>query len=198
MNKQLLTITHNGETHTIREWAKITGLTDRTIRWRYNEGWPTDMILDPHAYRGRGPDSRETRRPTMITFEGRTLTIAEWAKVVGLKESTLRNRLKKGWEIKRALMTEYNDVNPKHNPSHKKRCAKCRFSNRMSGQMGPLYCDYLCKQWDETGAPHRRPCPPEACTVFEPKKRGKQKQEKPYEWSHGTWGEKGDRHDNHD
>jgi hypothetical protein len=38
-----------------------------------------------------------------ITFNGKTLTIAEWAKETGIKPGTIRQRLKRGWSTERAL-----------------------------------------------------------------------------------------------
>ena len=44
-----------------------------------------------------------TRWNRNITFEGITLTVAEWADKCGLNQSTLRNRITKGWSIKDAI-----------------------------------------------------------------------------------------------
>lgn len=38
-----------------------------------------------------------------ITFRGRTLCAAEWARVVGMKHSTLLRRLQRGWSVVQAL-----------------------------------------------------------------------------------------------
>ena len=37
------------------------------------------------------------------TFNGQTLTMAEWARVAGLRKETFLNRIKRGWDIERAL-----------------------------------------------------------------------------------------------
>lgn len=34
----LIKIPYNGESHTIMEWAKITGINERTLRSRYRKG----------------------------------------------------------------------------------------------------------------------------------------------------------------
>ena len=56
-------------------------------------------------------------------------------------------------------------------PEHKKRCARCIYHGGLqiggTGKITAVYCDYI----GATG--HRRPCPPEECTVFEPIPRGK-------------------------
>lgn len=38
-----------------------------------------------------------------ITFQGRTMRLSEWAKTLGINESTLRGRLNNGWTVWRAL-----------------------------------------------------------------------------------------------
>jgi hypothetical protein len=42
----------------------------------------------------------------LITYRGRTKTLAAWAKEIGMQQTTLRSRLKMGWSLKRALSTE--------------------------------------------------------------------------------------------
>lgn len=43
-------ITHNGETHTITEWAEITGLKRSTINNRYCRGDRGDRLLESRRY----------------------------------------------------------------------------------------------------------------------------------------------------
>jgi hypothetical protein len=38
-------ITHNGETHSITEWSRRTGLDRSCISGRINQGWPVDKAL---------------------------------------------------------------------------------------------------------------------------------------------------------
>ncbi|WP_054006167.1 hypothetical protein [Cypionkella psychrotolerans] len=47
------TITHNGETLTIPEWSKRTGLGMPVIYARISKGWPVDSVLNPIALLGR-------------------------------------------------------------------------------------------------------------------------------------------------
>lgn len=45
-------ITYNGETHTISEWSRLTGINKGTIKDRLNAGWPDNEALgDPHKRR---------------------------------------------------------------------------------------------------------------------------------------------------
>lgn len=42
-------------------------------------------------------------RETSLTHEGKTLTIAEWSRIIGIKYGTIWSRLKKGWTVRRVL-----------------------------------------------------------------------------------------------
>lgn len=43
-----------------------------------------------------------------LTFQGKTLCVSEWARVLGIKGSTLQNRLNRGWSVERALTEPTN------------------------------------------------------------------------------------------
>ena len=45
--RKLYSITHNGETHTVREWAEILGIPADRIRERLKRGLPTEKVLTP-------------------------------------------------------------------------------------------------------------------------------------------------------
>lgn len=44
-----------------------------------------------------------TRRNMLITFNQKTHSITEWSKIIGINPSTLRYRIKAGWNLKNAL-----------------------------------------------------------------------------------------------
>ena len=46
-NEPPTTVTINGETHTFRIWATITGLHEQTIRDRYNRGVTGENLIAP-------------------------------------------------------------------------------------------------------------------------------------------------------
>lgn len=90
-------ITFNGETHTMAEWARITGLSYYVLRARITRGWSIERALTEPA----GTNYRHARS---ITFNGETHTIREWAHILNIKESTLSTRINGyGWPIERAL-----------------------------------------------------------------------------------------------
>ena len=51
--------------------------------------------------------------PQEIEFRGKKQTILEWSKEIGVEESTLRCRLKKGWSVNRSLTEKTNNTNQK-------------------------------------------------------------------------------------
>lgn len=46
-NRRFAHITYNGETHTIEEWSKITGISNSGIRYRIQQNYPVEKILAP-------------------------------------------------------------------------------------------------------------------------------------------------------
>lgn len=52
------------------------------------------------THRENGRNRRSTR---LITFNGHTKCLADWARSLGITPATLQDRLKSGWSLKRAL-----------------------------------------------------------------------------------------------
>lgn len=46
-----------------------------------------------------------TRKKRFVEYNGKTQSIAQWAKELGMKRRTLASRLERGWEIERAFNT---------------------------------------------------------------------------------------------
>lgn len=88
--------TCNGETLTIRAWAKKLGCTRQCIHLRL-KSYPPEIALDPikwalwpmHASHSGG------KIATRHTCNGKSLTIREWAEKLGYRECTIYERLKK-------------------------------------------------------------------------------------------------------
>lgn len=81
----------NNETHTIAEWAEITGIPVGTIWKRLSSGWTPQRVLT------------ERVRKTQLEYSGETHTIAEWSRITGLGETAILRRLQRGWSVEDAL-----------------------------------------------------------------------------------------------
>lgn len=84
-------------------WAKANG---------YAEGLQIDRIdndgpYSPENCRWVTPaeNSRNRRTNKMLTFNGRTQCITDWAKEMGVYNTLLCKRLDRGWSVERALST---------------------------------------------------------------------------------------------
>jgi hypothetical protein len=51
----------------------------------------------------RHTQSRNRRTNTNLTHEGQTMTIVEWAILTGIRDTTIHERLKRGWSVHDAL-----------------------------------------------------------------------------------------------
>lgn len=48
--------------------------------------------------------SRNRTNNKLYTYKGRTCCIAEWAEIIGINKNVLFNRLKQGWDFKKAIL----------------------------------------------------------------------------------------------
>lgn len=84
-------ITYNGETHTISEWSRLTGINKVTIKDRLNAGWPDNEALgEPHKRRPHKPMKAVWFNKRTIAFKDGVLigtfdSRAEAAEYCGLK-----------------------------------------------------------------------------------------------------------------
>lgn len=102
------TLTWKGTKRTLAEWSQLTGISTGTLYYRMKAGYSVREVLDPGSGRRRllaalARGSAAKARP--LTFRGETLTMSEWARRTGIARRTIRERLRAGWTIKKALMT---------------------------------------------------------------------------------------------
>lgn len=98
----LRTLTYQGRSHTINEWAEITGLSAALIRQRADNGWTAERTLTekPHP-RGKYLPFGDVRKLSAQT---------------GIPTETLRMRLHHGWSIADALTTPVRRYQPRSKP----------------------------------------------------------------------------------
>lgn len=90
------------------EWAMTNG---------YAEGLTLDRLDNKGNYEPGNckwstmkEQQNNRRNNRLITFEGKTKTISQWAEELGLKTQTLFSRFKRNWDIESALTTEVKGV----------------------------------------------------------------------------------------
>ena len=114
--------TYKGETLTVPEWARRTGVPESRIRHRLNNCWTLEEALTaPKRERctsGASPTLdhnviKVPGQPAAIRFNGLTLTYREWSERTGIPAVTIHKRVKMGWTADRILTTP---VRPKAAP----------------------------------------------------------------------------------
>jgi hypothetical protein len=93
-SNQLLTL--DGRTMPMMQWASETGIKANTIWYRLDRGWTVEDALTK-------PVQKSWRDNRTITFDGRTMTTAQWSQETGIGKKTIRTRLNRGWTVKDAL-----------------------------------------------------------------------------------------------
>ena len=95
-DNHLLTV--NGQTHTLAQWARMADISPTSLLHRLARGWDLEQAIKTSAL------TDTTRRNNLdLTFEGQTLCLAEWARKTGIGPVTIRQRLKLGWPVEKAL-----------------------------------------------------------------------------------------------
>lgn len=113
-------ITLNGQTKTVKQWADTLNIQAGHVYQRLKKGWsPEDALLVPVITDGKKfqpmtPRKYEPikRNSQLITFQGRTQTITQWAREYNLQVNTLRGRLNAKWSMRDALTQPL--LSPKH------------------------------------------------------------------------------------
>ena len=85
-------LTYEGQTRSLAEWSRITGINAATIRHRQCRGLSSERILDPRL-NVRLDKPKPTRRSFYITAQGQRLTLAEWSRRTGIDRATIRARI---------------------------------------------------------------------------------------------------------
>lgn len=83
------TITYNGETHCIVEWAEIYNISEKLLSTRLRMGW--DFYKATHTL----PDEYKNRANKLIEYKGEYKTLKEWLEILQIHSSTFYRRLKK-------------------------------------------------------------------------------------------------------
>lgn len=109
--KQHIKLTHNGVTADVNTWAINIGVGSGTIKSRLRNGWTVERTLSTPVQSRTSKLSRvsarrePSRQVSTLTFDGRTQTLRQWSREVGVRCDTIRNRIRMGWTAEKALST---------------------------------------------------------------------------------------------
>lgn len=98
-----LVYTYNGETHVLKEWARILNIKYTTLYQRINR---SKMSFEEAI--SRKPEDNLTE------FNGEYKTLKEWCDIYNIKYTTVQTRLSKHkWTLEEALLTPYGEKRKK-------------------------------------------------------------------------------------
>lgn len=97
-------VTYNGKTQTLKKWSEELGLDYSALlarinkyKWGIKRTLETDVIKSTKSYRH------------FVTFNGKTQSIADWARELNFDYFVIRNRIiRYKWSIEKALTTPVN------------------------------------------------------------------------------------------
>lgn len=93
-------ITYKGVTKTASEWAEHLGLSKAAIYHRIERNWnEKDIIEVPENARRK----KNSPKAVFYEYEGEKKTLKELSQIKGIKPSTIKYRIKKGWSVEKAV-----------------------------------------------------------------------------------------------
>lgn len=95
------------------EWKHIEGFIN-FYNWAINNGYEENLTLDridnnkdycPSNCRWKTPKEQSNHRTNNVyyTFDGETKTSKQWCEIYNISQTTLLDRLKRGWSLEQAL-----------------------------------------------------------------------------------------------
>ena len=104
-------LTHNGETHTLAEWSRITGIDQSVLWYRQSVGYTSDKILNPQIMTSKDAMdivlTKEYGKECInrtLEIDGEIKTYREWSKISGVSVKNITRRINElGWSPKDAV-----------------------------------------------------------------------------------------------
>lgn len=101
-------ITIDGVTKTVTQWAEEKGIKRETIFARIRNGWTEEAAINTPA-----AVQKDTGPVGDLTFNGKTQSVMDWSRELGIKDNVLYLRLKNGWSVEKTLTTPVRKMRPR-------------------------------------------------------------------------------------
>jgi hypothetical protein len=105
-------VTFNGKTQMLSAWARELGLQLGTLSARLRKGMSVERALTPSSLRlvpapkeSKPKRERQPKPPKLLSLDGVTQPVDEWAADYGIPASLIAARIAKGWNEERAITT---------------------------------------------------------------------------------------------
>lgn len=95
-------VTSNGKTQTLTQWAHELGVHPNRFFSRLRRGWTIEELLSPEIWAHKRHHNAKSK---LLTLNGKTQTQRQWAIELHIPQTTISNRLKRGWSVEKALQT---------------------------------------------------------------------------------------------
>lgn len=91
-----------GKTQSFMAWAEETGIPYATLKKRICAyGWSAERALTTSNTTKKQSKSSDV----IVSFNGESLCLSEWARKYDISATTIRNRLRAGWSAEKAIKT---------------------------------------------------------------------------------------------
>jgi hypothetical protein len=87
---------------TMAQRAKDLGISKQALSYRLKAGWPPDLAYSTPA-RGAFPLGKGRRNALLLTHQGETLSLVQWAERTGILRMTIYHRYRRGLPMHRVL-----------------------------------------------------------------------------------------------
>lgn len=95
----------DGESHCLSEWAEILGVSYSMLVNRYDRGWKPEEIIHGRERVINTETYRNRKTNHLLTYQGQTHCMIEWAEILGINVNTIRVRVHRGWSDEQVLGT---------------------------------------------------------------------------------------------
>lgn len=101
--RNTIRVNYNNKTYVASELAEKFGMKPDVLYKRIYLGWSPERAIETPAYATFKERARHRRNNRILTHNGQTMTVAEWAEKLHWNSPVIYHRLQMGWSVKRTL-----------------------------------------------------------------------------------------------